>query len=250
MPEWFEDEAFWREMYSYLFSEERVSRAEEEIDKIFALTGFQGNTVLDLCCGPGRHSVVLAKKGLQVTAVDRTSFFLEKAKEQARAENVEIEWVLEDMRNFVRPNTYDLILNMFTSFGYFDDKQDDVKVLNHIYQSLKSGGACLLEMMSKEILARKFQSTISQKLLDGSLIVQRHEVFDEWSRIRNEWLLIRDGKAASFTFHHTIYSGQELKDRLLQAGFAQVKLFGNLDGEEYGLNASRLVVVGRKSSES
>jgi SAM-dependent methyltransferase len=223
-----------------------MQASEVEIEKILTLTGFQGNTVLDLCCGPGRHTVVLAKKGYQVTAVDRTRFLLEKAKARAQAEGVEVEWVLEDMRNFVRPNTYDLVLNMFTSFGYFDEKQDDVKVLKYIYQSLNPGGTCLLEMMGKEILAKIFYPTASEQLPDGSLIVQRHEIFDEWSRIRNEWILIKDGKATSFKFHHTLYSGQELKDRLLQVGFSNVKLFGNLDGEEYGLKASRLVAVGWK----
>ncbi len=122
-------------------------------------------------------------------------------------------------------------------------------MLQNIYQSLNPGGTCLLDMVGKEWLARVFQPTASEKLSDGSILVQRHEIFDEWSRIRNEWIVIKDGKAASFKFHHTIYSGQELKDRLLQVGFAKVKLFGNLDGDEYGLNASRLVAVGWKKGE-
>ena len=86
----------------------------------------------------------------------------------------------------------------------------------------------MLEMMGKEILARIFQPTGSEELPDGSILVQRREIFDEWSRIRNEWILIKDNKATSFKFHHTLYSGQELKDRLLQAGFSNIKLFGNL----------------------
>lgn len=246
MAEWFEDERFWSELYSYLFSEEKLSAAEDEINKIFDLVGFEGGKVLDLCCGPGRHTVVMAKKGCQVTAVDRTQFLLEKAQERARNEGVEVEWVLQDMRDFIRPNTYDLVLNMFTSFGYFENKQDDMKVLQNIHNSLKSGGVCFFEMMGKEVLAKIFHPTTSAKLPHGKLIVQRHEIFDEWSRIRNEWILIEDDHATSFNFYHTVYSGQELKERLLQIGFAKVKLFGNLDGEEYGINASRLIAVGWK----
>jgi SAM-dependent methyltransferase len=246
MAEWFENERFWIDLYPFLFPEKKLQIAIEEIEKIVTLTGFQGNTVLDLCCGPGRHTVVLAKKGYKVTAVDRTPFLLNKAKERAQTEGVAVEWVLEDMRNFVRPNAYDLVINLFTSFGYFDDKQDDIKVLKHIYQSLKPGGLCLLDMTSKEILAKIFHPTNSEQVPDGSLIVQRHEIFDDWTRIRNEWILIKDGKATSFKFSHTLYSGQELKDRLLQAGFSKVKLFGSLEGEEYGLQAKRLVAVGWK----
>lgn len=103
MEEWFENERFWVDLYPFLFPEEKFQTAVEEIEKIIALTGFQGKRVLDLCCGPGRHTVVLAKKGYTVTAVDRSPFLLIKAQELAQAEGVSVEWVLEDMRNFVRP---------------------------------------------------------------------------------------------------------------------------------------------------
>jgi hypothetical protein len=83
-------------------------------------------------------------------------------------------------------------------------------------------------------------------LTDGSLLVQRHEIFDDWRRIRNEWLMIRGGSVKSFTFHHTIYSGQELRDRLEQVGFTGVTLCGSLNGDEYGRTAAWLVAVARK----
>ena len=49
-------------------------------------------------------------------------------------------------------------------------------------------------------------------------MVERHEIFDHWTRVRNEWLIIRNGRAKSYKFHHTIYSGQELRDRMERAG--------------------------------
>ncbi|MGH7771376.1 MAG: class I SAM-dependent methyltransferase [Candidatus Binatia bacterium] len=246
MPEWFEDESFWTEMYPFTFSEKRFEVAAEEVDKIINLVGFQGSSVLDLCCGPGRHAVLLAKKGYSVTAVDKSRFLIGKAVERAKAAGVQIELVQEDMRNFARPAAYDLVLNFFTSFGYFDDREDDLKVLRNVYESLRPTGVCLLEMFSKEWLARNLHRTISSELPDGSLRVQRHEVFDDWSRIRNEWILVKEGRTKVFKFHHTIYSGQELKDGLYQVGFKRVKLFGDLDGNEYGLNAQRLVATAWK----
>lgn len=246
MNEWFEDESFWIEMYPVMFADEQFEAAEEQVEKVLSLVNFQGTLVLDLCCGPGRHSLVLAKRGLTVTGIDRTSFLLEKAKERAQAEGLHVEWILEDMRKFVRPNAYELVLNMFTSFGYFDSKDDDLRVLQNIYRSLKPDGVCLIDVVGKEWLAKVFQPTTSQEMPDGTTLVQRHEIFDEWSRIRNEWILIKDGKAKSFKFHHTIYSGQELKGRLMQVGFQRVRLFGDLDGEEYGPNAKRLIAVAWK----
>lgn len=186
---------------------------------------------------------MLAKRGCSVTGVDRSRFLLEKAEERAGAEGVQVEFIQEDMRNFVRPAAYDLALNFFTSFGYFNDREDDIKVLRNIYASLKPTGVCLLEMISKEWLARNLLATSSMEAPDGSLRVERHEIFDDWSRIRNEWILIREGRTKVFKFHHTIYSGQELKDRLYQVGFERVKLFGDLDGHEYGVNARRLVAA-------
>ena len=247
MDEWFEDESFWIELYPILFSDERFDLADEQVEKALKLVGFQGGTVLDLCCGPGRHAIALAKRGLEVTAVDRTKFLLNKAKESASNPGLQIEFVLEDMRNFVRPGAFDLVLNMFTSFGYFDDKEEDLKVLRNIYESLKPGGAFLIDILGKEILARNLQPTTSSQESDGALFIQRHEIFDGWGRIRNEWILIKGEKAKSFKFHHTLYSGQELKSLIEKAGFEEIKLFGDLDGNEYGPEASRLIVVARKA---
>jgi SAM-dependent methyltransferase len=245
--EWFDDDSFWRELYPFMFPERRFADAIREVDQALMLTMPKGKVALDLCCGPGRCSVALARRGFSVTGVDRTKYLLAHARRRAKAAQVTIEWVREDMRDFVRPGAFDLVLNMFTSFGYFDDKRQDLTVLQNMFASLRPGGACLIDVVSKEYLARVFQPTKSEALADGTRLVQRHEVYDDWTRIRNEWILLCKGKARSFAFHHTIYSGQELRDRMEQAGFVEVRLYGDLSGLDYGINAQRLVAVGRKS---
>lgn len=246
MSQWFEDESFWIDMYPFLFSRKRMEEADFEIEKLLNLIEFKGDSVLDLCCGPGRHAISLAKRGFTVTAVDRTSFFLEKGKQRAKSEKLDIEFVLQDMLSFKRPESFDLALNLWTSFGFFDRKEDDLIVLDNIYQSLKSGGVCLIDLFGKETLAEDFQPTTSDELADGTILVQRHKIFDNWTRIRNEWILIKNGIAKSYTFHHTLYSGQELMDRLERVGFTDIKLFGDYEGREYGLDARRLVAAARK----
>lgn len=246
MSQWFEDESFWIDMYPFLFSRKRMEEADFEIEKLLNLIEFKGDSVLDLCCGPGRHAISLAKRGFTVTAVDRTSFFLEKGKQRAKSEKLDIEFVLQDMLSFKRPESFDLALNLWTSFGFFDRKEDDLIVLDNIYQSLKSGGVCLIDLFGKETLAEDFQPTTSDELADGTILVQRHKIFDNWTRIRNEWILIKNGIAKSYTFHHTLYSGQELMDRLERVGFTDIKLFGDYEGNEYGHDARRLVAVARK----
>jgi SAM-dependent methyltransferase len=246
MAEWFKNEQFWKTFYPILFSRERFKKAGPEVDQIIKLTRFQGKAILDLCCGPGRHSCLLAKKRYQVTGVDRTSYLLNKARARARKHKVKVEWIKSDMRQFTRPNGFDMALSLFTSFGYFDDKAEDSRVLNNIHASLKRRGILVMDLVGKEWLAKVFQPTRSETLENNTLLVQRGEIFDEWSRIRNEWILIKGKRAERFSLHHTLYSGQELKMLLHAAGFPKVKLYGNLEGDEYGLGASRLVVVARK----
>jgi SAM-dependent methyltransferase len=247
MREWFENETFWSELYPYMFDEQRFAAADEQVRKIIKLTGVRRGTVLDLCCGPGRHSVALAKRKFQVTGVDRTRFLLNKARQRAKSARVRVEFVRADMREFVRPASFNLVINLFTAFGYFDRKDDDRLVLRNICASLKPKGVCVIDVMGKERLAKGFATATEDRHADGSMLIQVHEIFDDWTRIRNEWILLKGNRARRFKFHHTIYSGQELKELLRAAGFADVKLYGDFDGQPYGLDAPRLIAVARKA---
>jgi len=244
--EWFDDDSFWRETYPFMFPAERLAKAPEQVAKILALTRPPGKSALDLCSGPGRCSIALAKRGYSVTGVDRTKYLLDKAKGRARAARVKIEWVRSDMRDFVRPDSFALVLSMFTSFGYFENKHEDMIVLKNMFTSLRPGGVCLIDAMGKERLAKVFQSPVSNRLPDGSMLVDHHEVYDDWTRIRNEWSVIRKGRVKTFKFNLTIYSGLELRERMESAGFVGVTLYGNLDGIKYDSNAERLIAIGRK----
>jgi SAM-dependent methyltransferase len=244
--EWFDDDSFWRELYPFMFPEKRFADAIRQVDQALKLTKPKGKLALDLCCGPGRCSIALARRGFSVTGVDRTKYLLAQARRRARTARVSIEWVRADMRDFVRPGVFDLVLSMFTSFGYFDNKREDLTVLQNMFASLRPGGTCLIDVVSKEYLARVFQPARVDELPDGSRLVQRGEIFDDWTRIRAEWILIRRGRARTFAFHHTVYSGQELRERMEKAGFVGVRLYGDFSGGTYGTNVERLIAVGRK----
>ena len=246
MKDWFENESFWIETYPFLFPNKSFLDAIEQVDKLLKLIDFRGSSILDLCCGPGRHSIELARRGFSVTGVDKSPFLIEKAKERAKAESVNITWTVDDMRNYSQPNNFDLALNMFGSFGYFSNKMEDIRVLENLFTNLRSGGKCLIDVMGKEKLAALFQPTVSQELEDGSLIVQRNEIIDNWTRVKNKWTLIKNNKATTFEFRITIYSGQELIDRLDAVGFQEIKLYGDLEGIVYGPNAQRLIITGNK----
>ena len=245
--EWFDDDTFWRELYPFMFPERRFADATAQIGQVLKLTKPKGKAVLDLGCGPGRWAIPLAQKEFLVTGVDRTKFLLSVARAKAKAARVKIEWVRADMRDFLRPDSFDLILSMLTSFGYFDRKDEDRLVLRNMFTNLKPGGVCMIDLAGKEQVARAYQPTTSDTLPNGDVLVQRHRIADAWSRIHNEWILVRKGRTRIFKFHHTIYSAQELSDRLDDAGFRQIRVYGSLDGDEYGPNGQRLIVVARKT---
>lgn len=246
MPDWYQDESFWRAVYPFLMTEERMEGAADEVDSALSLVGFEGGDVLDLCCGAGRHSVELASQGLSVTGVDRSPFLLEKARSLARERRVDVEWVEADMRDFVRPASFDLVLNMFTSFGYFDDREDDLRVLQNVFASLRDGGKFLMDVVGKELVAAVFQPTTSDEGPDGGLLVRRHEIVDDWGRIKNEWIVVDGGTTSSFTFRLRMYSARELTDALDRVGFRYTRVFGDLRGGEYGPGAERLIAVAVK----
>jgi SAM-dependent methyltransferase len=244
---WYADEALWAETYAFMFPDSAFEAAAEQVDPLIELSQVEGGSVLDVGCGPGRYAVPFARRGFAVTGVDITPFLLQKARANAEAENVEVELVEEDMRSFRRPGTFDLALSMLTSFGYFDDEGENLAVLENIYASLKPGGVFIFDTYGKEIIARVFEETFSKELPDGSLIVQRRSVISDWSQMENEWLLIKEGRTRRFLLRHWIYSGREFKELLVNAGFSDVRLCGDLKGKPYGRDAERLIAVGRKA---
>jgi SAM-dependent methyltransferase len=245
--DWFADEEFWSATYDMLFPEARIAAAPEEVEQILALTArIPPARVLDLGCGPGRHSIALAGLGFQVTGVDRTAFLLDKAVQRSAVEDIDVEWIRSDMRDFVRPSAYDLALSLFTSFGFFWDDAENQRVLENLFESLGPRGTLVVDVAGKEVIAKIFEPTSSHDV-EGSVVVQRRRVIDNWSRMSNEWMWIQDTGVRSFRFEHWIYSGRELEQMLRRVGFEEVRLFGDFLGRPYDANAQRLVVVGTKS---
>ena len=244
--EWFENETLWRELYPYVFPLERLAAAESQVTAILALTGVTAGAVLDLCCGPGRHAVEFARRGFRVTGVDRSPFLLERAKERATEASAEVEWVLDDMREFRKPEAFDLACNLFTSFGYFESEEDNLRVLRNVRENLRDGGLLVMDMAGKERVERQGLNAQHTRFADGALLVQQPQVNDDWSRMYLSWTVHKGGQSQSYRFEHHLYSGQGLSDRLMSCGFRSVQLFGDLQGSPYGPDATRLIAVAGK----
>ena len=126
---WHDDERFWQHFRASLFSEASRQQAADKAGPLVELLGLEpGDSVLDLCCGAGRYATELAGRGFRVTGVDRTPFYLDEAGRRAKEAGLELELVQADMREFVRPSRFDACINMYSSFGYFEDQDEDRKV--------------------------------------------------------------------------------------------------------------------------
>ena len=154
---WYEQDQFWELVEPFLFNEQRLSEAKDEVKNIVQLLKInQDDQILDLCCGIGRHSLELARQGFKVVGVDRTAFFINQAIQETEDKNLKAEFIVSDMREYCNPDQYNIIINMFGSFGYFENEDDSRTVVKNMYASLRPGGRFLIETMGKEILAREF----------------------------------------------------------------------------------------------
>jgi SAM-dependent methyltransferase len=243
---WYENKNLWKTFAPILFSPKRLGDAVGEVNRIIKLSGIRkGAKVLDLCCGNGRHSLELARRGFKVIGVDLTEEYLANARRKARAQGLNIKFVRDDMRRFCQLDYFDAVINMYTSFGYFDNPEDDRRVLSNTYYSLHKGGTLLIDVVGKEILARIFKPRQWQED-NGRIFLQERKIARDWSWINNRWIIIENGKKYEIEFGHRIYSAAELTALLKDCGFKSVKIYGDLAGSDYDHNAKRMIAVAKK----
>jgi SAM-dependent methyltransferase len=243
---WYEDESFWKTFAPTMFNRERLDATAEEIGQIVKLLDIkEGAKILDLCCGIGRHSLELARRGYSVVGVDLTEEYLARARKQAESEGLNIEFVRNDMRRFCQIESFDAVINMFTAFGYFEDIADDKRVLANIYCSLRQSGKLIMDMAGKEVVAKVF-SEREWRDQNGNIFLRESKISQNWSWCENRWMMLENGKLQKFEFAHRIYSAVELSGLLTDCGFSSVSIYGDLAGADYDHNAKRLVAVAQK----
>jgi len=243
---WFEDEAFWTAYAPLMFDAAAWEEVPGAIDGIEALLSLKPPAkVLDLCCGVGRHSLEFARRGYAVTGIDITSAYLAAARESAEAAELSIEFLREDARRFARGGYFDLCVNLFTSFGYFSTKEEDLELLARCARNLALGGTMVLETLGREIAIRDFVSREEFERA-GWHVVTEYQIKGNWDAEINRWILDNGRERIDRSFELRLYSGCEMKEALENAGFGAVSLYGGLDGRKYDEKALTLVAVARK----
>jgi SAM-dependent methyltransferase len=254
--EWFNDESFWEQYAPIMFDTKRWNEVPAVADGITRLARLNlcnetaaplpsPPQALDLCCGFGRITLELARRGFMATGVDITPSYLAAARDDAAYENLDIEFIQEDVRSFKRPKAFDVAVNLYISFGYFADPKDDRLFLRNAWESLKDGGTLIIETLGKEIAVRDF---VEAEWFEraGFMVLTEYTPVDSWASLKNRWILIRDGERIERSFTQRLYAASELRQLLLETGFSSVELYGNWDEAPYDHRAETLIAVGRK----
>jgi SAM-dependent methyltransferase len=244
----FNNDDYWESFKTIMFAPRRTARTVSDVENIFSLLELKpGMHVLDLCCGIGRFSLEFARRGLRVTGVDLIRVYLDQAAKQAREENLDIQWIQLNMRDFISPNTFDMVVNFDSSFGFYDKLEDDVKVLRNMYDSLKPGGKIIMEMKGKEIFARHV--TPKDWYMEegsGRIIIKERLVSKNWERVELRWLVLDGNKRYDYKFKVRLFSALELSSLLDKSGFTPIHIYGDFTGTDYDYDSGRLVAVGHK----
>jgi SAM-dependent methyltransferase len=265
--EWFNDEEFWQRYAPIMFDDKRWEEIPEVADGVTRLARLRlypeekadlssprgvlssRPRVVDLCCGFGRLSLEFARRGFAVTGVDITEAYLLAAREDAAYENLDIEFIRQDVRDFRRPGFFDLAVNLYISFGYFADPADDRRFVKNAYDSLKPGATLIIDTLGKEIAVRDF---VEAEWFEraGFFVLAEYEAVDSWAGLKNHWILVgkgeREGERIERTFTQRLYAASELRSLLLDSGFSSVEIYGGWNEARYDNKARALIAVGRK----
>lgn len=218
----------------------------------------QQDQLLDLACGYGRHSIMLAKHVGSVTGLDFSGKFIDLAKSEASRRKISnLNFILGDMRQFNFKNKFDAVISMFTSFGYFND-EENFSVLNKISHALKEKGKLLLDINNPFFIVQtimesrdpsspdRFRS-VRGNVLSNGLEVEISNEFDPVSmrwRLERKWL--EGGRQESSRSNIRLYTAAEFEFLLELAGLRLVKLWGDFGDEPFALMSPRLIVLARK----
>ncbi|MES0033085.1 class I SAM-dependent methyltransferase [Mesorhizobium sp. M0040] len=204
----------------------------------------QGDRVLELGCGYGRIANRLAEKGAQVTGLDISPILLKKAEEDAIKRGVNVEYVKADMRSIPWRDRFDAAFLWYTTFGYFDDA-DNERVLCETASSLRKGGRLLIDHPNRlDFLGHKSPvCLVAQRNNDVRIDIFTNDVLSDRSNL--ERIVVRDGCVRRAYLSFRQYGVSEYLRMLRGAGFETIEAYGQ-EGEAFIPASSRLVVVAHK----
>ena len=250
-PEWFDQKFGPHTIELY---QDEVCQTSRQLETLRAFLGPPGqNRVLDLCCGWGRHALPLAGMGYTVVGLDGSRYFLKRARRQSSGrEKDRLSLLRGDMRLLpFHPGSFAAALQMYTSFGYGTDPEDDHRVLRELNRVIQPGGTYLLDLINWDLARKAFDGRYEESYPNFD-VVEDCRIEPENSLLRVERaLLYRNGRKPHFyNFEIRMFDRASLAGLLEQTGFEVLDVWGDFDCSPYMPQKSyRMITVCRKGSD-
>jgi len=228
--------------YHILYKHRDFDEATEFVQTLISFLNLPNDAfILDLACGKGRHSVQFNKAGYFVTGLDLSPKSIDEANQ---TQNKDLEYYVHDMRDHFRSNYYDLVVNLFTSFGYFENLHDNERVISNIQWALKPKGIFVLDYFNADFVARNLIQK-EMKLIDGiEFNIHREIVGDS---VKKHIQFEDQGQNYSFTEEVKLFSPHTLSHLIENTGLKIKQVFGNYNLSQFNEKTSpRVIIIAQK----
>lgn len=228
---------------------EMIDNAADFIFKTLELK--PGELLFDQCCGIGRMSIPLARRGVRIIGVDLTQTYVETARQRAQAEKLTCQFEVGDAFSFVSPQKCDAAINWFTSFSYSPNDADNQKQLQNLFGSLRPGGRLVMDYINIARTMADFRPNMATRptasTLNGLIVVQENAPDFNTGMMHSHWTFIRqDGQRVEKRFAIRMYMPWDIVRLLRNCGFEVQQLLGSIEGEPFERLSKRLIVLARK----
>lgn len=239
--EWF-FEWFDSPYYHLLYQNRNEEEARLFISKLSKKLNFlPEHKILDMACGKGRHAIYLNKLGYEVMGIDLSRTNIAHANWFA---NNKLKFRVHDMRSVVKENYFDFVLNLFTSFGYFEDDTDNQKAIHAVAGNLKPGGKFVIDFFNTPLVLSNLVERENKKLSSVS--------FDITRRLSDGYIIKSidfddEGKEYAFEERVKAISQEEFRNYFAQAGLKVIDMLGNYELAPYDERTSeRMIFIAQK----
>lgn len=207
----------------------------------------RGGRILDLCCGFGRHTIEMAKRGYDMVGLDLSLPLLQKGLSEAQRRKLSIKFIHGDVRELNFNGVFDACFCVHTSFGYFDDKTN-FNVFGGIFKALKTGGRFVIEVLNRDYV---IQQMPRRKWWEGSdcLFLEEVSFNNETSVLHNKRTFIYDDNRAWEQYIYIrLFSLHELQSMLRLSGFKILEVSGHVAGRGafFGAESPHIIILAEK----
>ena len=228
--------------YHLLYKNRGEKEAQVFIDNVIEkLQLKKGSKLIDIACGKGRHATYFNKKGMNVVGVDLSPNSIASAKQN---ENNNLQFSVHDMREVYKENHFDIVTNLFTSFGYFENKDDEQKAINAMAENLKSDGVLIIDFMNiKKIIANLISS--EKKTIDSITFNIKRSVQN--NHIIKDIEIIDDNETQHFQEKIKAITLADFSAFVSNVGLNIIDIFGNYKLDDFDATISdRLILICKK----